>query len=47
LNDDPYHIKFLSEVVGDTADDIYTYYKVLDFIELDSLEIVNNIDQIY
>jgi hypothetical protein len=34
---DPNHIKFLCEVDGDSADDIYTYNQVLDYIERDNL----------
>jgi hypothetical protein len=32
----PHHIKFLCEVDGDTADEIYTYNQVLDFTERDT-----------
>jgi hypothetical protein len=33
LKRDPQHVKFLCDVDGDTADEIYTYNQVLDFIE--------------
>ena len=35
---DPQHVKFLCEVDGDTADEIYTYNQVIDFIERDNLD---------
>lgn len=47
LKRDTDHIKFLSEVDGDTADAIYTYNQVLDFIERDSLDIESNREQMY
>jgi hypothetical protein len=36
---DPDHVKISCKVDGDTADDIYTYNQVNDFIERDSLDI--------
>jgi hypothetical protein len=47
LKPDPSHIKFLCEVDGDTADDIYTYNQVLDFIERDNLDIESDTEQMY
>jgi hypothetical protein len=34
----PQHVKFLCEVDGDTANDIYTYNQVLDLIERNNLD---------
>ena len=47
LQRDPVHIKFLCEVDGDTADEIYSYNQVLDFIERDNLDIENDTEQLY
>lgn len=47
LQRDPEHIKFLCEVDGDTADEIYSYNQVLDFIECDNLDIENDTEQLY
>jgi hypothetical protein len=47
LKRDPSHIKFLCEVDGDTANDIYTYNQVLDFIERDNLDIESDMGQMY
>jgi hypothetical protein len=34
-------------VDGDTADDIYTYNQILDFIDRDSLDIASDTEQMY
>jgi hypothetical protein len=47
LKRDPNHIKILCEVDGDTADDIYTYNQVLDYIVRDSLDIDSDTEQLY
>jgi hypothetical protein len=47
LKRDSDHIKFLCEVDGDTADDIYTYNQALDFIDRDCLAIESNTGQMY
>jgi hypothetical protein len=44
---DPQHIKLLCEVDGDTADAIYTYNQVLDFIERDNLDMDSDTEQLY
>jgi hypothetical protein len=44
---DPQHVKFLCEVDGDTADEIYTYNQVLDLIEQDNLDMDSDMEQIY
>jgi hypothetical protein len=38
LKREPQHVKFPCEVDGDTADEIYTYNQVLEFIERDNLD---------
>jgi hypothetical protein len=43
---DPQHIKFLCEVDGDTADEIYTYNQILALIEQDNLEIGSDTEQL-
>jgi hypothetical protein len=47
LQRNPDHIKFLCEVDGDTADDIYTYNQVMDFIERDNLDWESDTEQLY
>ena len=47
LKREPHHVKFLCEVDGDTADEIYTYNQVLDFIERDSLDMDSDTEQLY
>jgi hypothetical protein len=47
LQRNPEHIKFLCEVDGDTADDIYTYNQVMDFIERDNFDLEINTEQLY
>jgi hypothetical protein len=44
---EPQHVKFLCEVDGDTADEIYTYNQVLDFIERDNLDMDSDMKQLY
>jgi Reverse transcriptase (RNA-dependent DNA polymerase) len=44
---DTEHVKFLCEVDGDTADEIYTYNQVLDFIECDNLDMDSDTEQLY
>jgi hypothetical protein len=44
---DPQHVKFLCEVDGDTADEIYTYNQVLDLIERDNLDMDSDTEQLY
>jgi hypothetical protein len=44
---DPQHVKFLCEVEGDTADEIYTYNQVLDLIERDNLDMDSDMEQLY
>jgi hypothetical protein len=43
---DPQHVKFLCEVDGDTADDIYTCNQALDFTERDNLDMDSETEQI-
>jgi hypothetical protein len=45
LKRDPNHIEYLCEVDGYTADDMYTYNQVLDFIESDNLDIESDTEQ--
>jgi hypothetical protein len=40
-------VKFLCEVDGDTADEIYTYNQVLDLIEQDNLDMDSDMKQLY
>jgi hypothetical protein len=44
---DPQHVRFLCEVDGDTADEIYTYNQVLDLIEQDNLDMDSDTEQLY
>jgi hypothetical protein len=44
---DSQHVKFMCEVDGDTADEIYTYNQVLDFIEHDNLDVDSDMEQLY
>jgi hypothetical protein len=44
---DPQHVKFLSDVDGDTADEIYTYNQVLYLIERDNLDMDSYTEQLY
>jgi hypothetical protein len=41
---DPQHVKFLCEVDGDTANEIYTYNQVLNLIERDNLDLDSDMD---
>jgi hypothetical protein len=47
LKSDPDHFNFLSKVDDDTADCIYPYNYVLDFIECDNLDIESKTEQMY
>jgi hypothetical protein len=44
---DHQHVKFLCEVDGDTADEIYTFNQVLDLIEQDILDMASDTEQLY
>jgi hypothetical protein len=41
------NVQFLCEVDGDTANEIYTYNQVLDFIERDNLDMDSDTEQLY
>ena len=47
LKKDPKYIKFLCEVDGDTADEIFSYNQVLDFIEKENSDVENDTEQLY
>jgi hypothetical protein len=44
---DPQHVKILCEVDCNTADEIYTYNQVLDFIEGDNLDMDSDTEPLY
>jgi hypothetical protein len=43
----PQHVKFLCEVDGDTADEVYTNNQVLDFTERNNLDMDSETEQLY
>jgi hypothetical protein len=47
MKQEPHRVKFLCEVNGDTADEIYTYNPVLDFMERDNLDLESDTEQLY
>jgi hypothetical protein len=47
LQKNPEHIKFLCEMDGDTADDIYTYNQDMDFIERDNFDWESDTEHLY
>jgi hypothetical protein len=44
---DSQHVTFLCVVDGNTADEIYTYNQVLDFIEHDNLDMDSDTEHLY
>ena len=45
LKQEPEYIKFICEVDGDTADEIFTYNQILDHIERDNLDETNDTER--
>jgi hypothetical protein len=47
LKREPNHVKFLCVAAGDTADEIYTYNQVHDFIERNNLDMDKDMEKLY